>query len=388
MRTALVTLPLLLLLGCDPCSGLAEPPTSTIEARAVGVRLEVHLPQLGEIALKRWRAPDRGGLSRTALTDAGLIQLHARPFRLRIDADPHDPEGLVVRGAVEVTVSGLGGAPSRYAADVEQPVRMLVQATADEVTVVADPRVVASVRLPDDFPEALRVSATHLVAELPPRVLAGRPLLTVRHAPVGVPRITSDDMTLRMIWPARRHDMGPGPSPFAAPSIGNSAALSVDVRELVADQTATIPVDGLGTFEATLLAAETRRGRIWTTVRLQEAGRCSWAEVEVPVGPTTDTQSGVVALRGLGSARLLRAGGGLSRDLPAPKTITSAAVTGSQGLLVALERITVTGPAGTPTRGVLSRTGGSAIIKEINLAGLGGAPVTPVRRSPSLPKGR
>jgi hypothetical protein len=322
-------------------------------------------------------------------SDGTIVDIEARPFRLRIDGDPSNSTGLVLRGGVAVTIRGAGSMRRRSARFV-LPTQTLLRTGRGSVELIADPRVQATVELLKPVEDPLIAAAiVDLVAELPPRILAGRPLITVAHAPPGEPILETDDMALRLIWPAAAAPLSRHATLQAAPSIGTTAAVSMDAREGVATASSRRVTISGRELTATVLDAASHRGRVWTTVRLEEAGRCSWVDVTVPVLAKIDPKLGRADLRGAGTGRVVRSGGDLGRNLPTLDALTRAAVAGSAGLMDALNAFRVGGPSGAATRAVLARTTGGALVKEINLAGLGGGTITPTDPAPGpRPRGR
>lgn len=378
MKPALLSTVLALwLTGCDPCSGLDAPIPAP--RAGDGTRVEVHLPHLGEVALRRWTLGSTGRLERAALSGTGdLVTVSVRPYRLRIDAGPTG-EGLVFRSEAEVEVRGLAKG-LQTTVNVTLPTGLLVRRRGGGWTFTADPQVLATVSSPGLGDPALDTIATHLAQELIPRILTGRPLLGVVGTPDVPPQIVLEDMAIQLSWPARRQPFGPRAALAATgPSVGNTAAVSVASGELYGGPVEITGPDG--PLEATVLGVQDRAGRLWATVRLRESGTCTWSEAAVPVAATA--KDGTIGLRAVGAIRQLRSSG-LSGDLD------TAFVSGAHAGLGAVQGVTLTGPTGTPTQAVLARTGGGAIIKEINVQGLVGDRLTPPTdpRAPQLPRDR
>jgi len=368
--------------GCDPCSGLtAVEPGAASGVAGEGTRVEVHLPHLGESALKRWRGPDgTGKLRRAARTsDGDLVTIEARPYHLRVDADPLDPRGLVLRGGGEIVVRDGDGGTVKVPCGLRLPAGVLLRPTSSGWSITADPRVVTTVTVDDlGDPTVTRV-AEDLAAELIPRILGGRPLLTVAHAPAGEPRLHLRDMSLILAWGARRSALGPRIGPHAAPSVGNTASVAVAAGELVGG---SVQVDGPdGPLTATVLAARRRGGGLWTTVRLREPRGCSWVEARLPVVPTVREDR--VGMRAIGDPVRLRGAGAL-----AARDVDEALSAGAGAGLGPLRAMSISGPSGAPTRPARARTGGGAVIKEVSLGGLGGGTVVPADSPKARPRPR
>jgi len=381
LSTALLAL---IMTGCDPCSGLTVPtPAASSRPAGEGTRVDVHLPHLGEVALKRWGGP-RGNkrLERAArATDGSIVTVEVRPYRLRLNGDPADPEGLLFRGDAEIVVREDRRVLRREAASLRLPVEILLGTIGTGWTLTADPRVLTEVTLPSLGDPALTRAARDLAVEVIPRILGGRPLLTVAHAPPEPPRVHARDMSLTLAWRAQRRALIPKIAPHAAPSIGNTAAVTVGGGELAGR---TVEVDGPdGPLRATLIDMRSTRGGLWTTVRLEEVGACSWVEARLPVG--AGVTDGRVRLRALGPSERLRSAGPLGgADLE--ETLVAA----SERALGPLQALSLRGPSGAPTKAVLGRSTRGAVIKEINLGGLGGGSLTPPEgpKAPPRPKGR
>ena len=179
-------------------------------------------------------------------------------------------------------------------------------------------------------------------------------------------------------WPARSSALKSKAEPFAGPSLGNTAALAMDARELVGTAAPrTIEVNGVE-VRTRVLDAVTRRGTVWATVRLEDPTQCRWVEVAVPVAGSIEPEGGALHLVRAGDSRRLRAGGARWKD----PGLDAAADEGAEAILDGLRTVRLAGPRGAPTRAILARSGGGAFVAEINVGGLGSGSLVPME-SPS-----